>query len=337
MSPENKIFIHDKQISKALRNCIDFVMFFMNPIFNCVLQLYNLLNKKESKKKYNISVCAIFKNEGTSFKEWIEYHKLIGVEHFYLYNNNSTDDFEEILEPYIKEGLVELIHWNIPPPSQFSAYENAFVKFKNESQWITYIDLDEFICPYYETSLQDWIKKYKNYPSVVVYWKMFGTSGLLEHDNNKLLVEQYTVCWNKFYDVGKCFFNTDYEIANFSLHHVYPAKIKLFGLSINIPPINEFKQFILFKSNRIGLFRSKNDFRIQINHYSSKAYITCIQDKFLKRGDVNNHERNAFTFFWHEHKNIATDFKIWRFVIELKVQMGKVKDPSIVDFTNSKY
>ena len=41
--------------------------------------------------KYYFSICAIFKDESLSIKEWIEYHKLIGVEHFYLYNNNSTD------------------------------------------------------------------------------------------------------------------------------------------------------------------------------------------------------------------------------------------------------
>jgi len=32
----------------------------------------------------------------------------VGVEHFYLYNHLSKDEYAEVLEPYIKEGIVEL-------------------------------------------------------------------------------------------------------------------------------------------------------------------------------------------------------------------------------------
>ena len=43
---------------------------------------------------YDLSVCAIFKDEASYLKEWIEYHKLVGVQHFYLYENeNESDDF----------------------------------------------------------------------------------------------------------------------------------------------------------------------------------------------------------------------------------------------------
>ena len=47
------------------------------------------MQKKTGKqqKKYTVAVCAIFKNESVFLKEWLEYHLLIGVEHFYLYNN----------------------------------------------------------------------------------------------------------------------------------------------------------------------------------------------------------------------------------------------------------
>lgn len=336
MKSENKIFIHDKELHSALRRVIGIVMFFINYLYHIALMLHRLFRKAPLRqKKYKVAVCAIFKNEGLAFKEWIEYHLLVGVDHFYLYNNQSTDHFREILQPYIEKGIVDLIEWDYPAPCQFTAYEDAFTRFRDQSQWITFIDLDEFICPFHETSLGEWVDKYIHYPSVVIYWKMFGTSGLLEHDSDKLVVEQYTVCWDKYYDIGKCMFNTDFEIANYSLHHVYPARIDIGGVKLTLPPINEFKQFVKFKSNRIGLFNNENDFTIQINHYSSKAYVNCIKEKFISRGDVNNHPRNAYTFFWHENKNKSTDYKIWRFIIELKVRMGKVKDQSIVDFTHS--
>lgn len=35
----------------------------------------------------------MFYNEAKFLKEWLDYHLVIGVGHFYLYNNNSTDDY----------------------------------------------------------------------------------------------------------------------------------------------------------------------------------------------------------------------------------------------------
>ena len=49
-------------------------------------------NRESKQFKYFISVACIIKNEGPYLKEWIEYHKLIGVEHFYVYDNESSDD-----------------------------------------------------------------------------------------------------------------------------------------------------------------------------------------------------------------------------------------------------
>ena len=38
--------------------------------------------------QYEVSICAMYKNEAKYILEWIEYHLMIGVDHFYLYNNN---------------------------------------------------------------------------------------------------------------------------------------------------------------------------------------------------------------------------------------------------------
>ena len=53
-----------------------------------------------------LSVCAIYKNEARYLAEWLEFHLLAGVEHFFLYDNNSTDDHREVLAPYLRAGVV---------------------------------------------------------------------------------------------------------------------------------------------------------------------------------------------------------------------------------------
>ena len=73
---------------------------------------------------YDLAVVAIFKEEGRYLKEWLDYHLLAGVEHFYLYNNDSSDDYAEVLAPYVEKNLVTLTDW----PGKlmmYPAYEDA--------------------------------------------------------------------------------------------------------------------------------------------------------------------------------------------------------------------
>lgn len=49
------------------------------------------------------------KNEKPYLKEWLEYHLLQGVEHFYLCDNGSTDGTDAYLEPYVAKGVITYI------------------------------------------------------------------------------------------------------------------------------------------------------------------------------------------------------------------------------------
>ena len=80
----NKVFVHDKVMPEWIYQIINLVM--------CVLDLYYWsvllcarIKRNSGGAKYYFSICAIFKDESLSIKEWIEYHKLIGVEHSGVY------------------------------------------------------------------------------------------------------------------------------------------------------------------------------------------------------------------------------------------------------------
>ncbi len=73
--------------------------------------------------KYYLSICAIFKNEAAYLGEWIEFHRLAGVEHFYLYNNLSDDNYFSVLKYYIDKGTVTLRDW----PEEWKRYAQSNV------------------------------------------------------------------------------------------------------------------------------------------------------------------------------------------------------------------
>ena len=63
------------------------------------------------KYPFYLTLCAIAKNEGRYLQEWIEYHKMLGVEKFFIYDNESADNTRKILQPYIVTKLVEYCYF----------------------------------------------------------------------------------------------------------------------------------------------------------------------------------------------------------------------------------
>ena len=127
---------------------------------------------------YELSVCAIFQNEAPYIKEWIDYHLHVVVEHFWLYNNDSQDDFRPILQPYIDSGIVEIIEW----PGSFrqpEAYQDAIPRCKGKTKWLAIIDLDEYIVPKKFKDIRKVIRRYfKRYGAIYAHWLQFGTGGV---------------------------------------------------------------------------------------------------------------------------------------------------------------
>ena len=79
-------------------------------------------------------------------REWIEYHQMMGVEHFYLFDNNSTDDFWPVLLPYIEKGVVTYIPFHYYKP-QLHAFHYCIHKFGKYNTWMSFTDIDEFLFP----------------------------------------------------------------------------------------------------------------------------------------------------------------------------------------------
>ena len=127
-------------------------------------------------KPVHLSICSIFKDEAPYLKEWIEYHILAGVERFYLYDNDSTDNPLEILQPYIDKGIV-VYHKIVGEAKQYVAYRDAIYKYKKQTYWMVIIDLDEFIVPVEKDDIKEFLKDYEKHPGVVINQEMFDSNG----------------------------------------------------------------------------------------------------------------------------------------------------------------
>jgi hypothetical protein len=144
---------------------------------------------KDSERSY-LSVCAIYRNEARYMPEWLEFHRLLGVERFYLYNNRSTDNHMEVLAPYMEEGIVVWQDWPMFP-GQRECYEQCLADHGRETRWLAFIDLDEFLFSPTGRLLSDVLGEFEAYPGVVVNMLYYGTS---DHATPQpgLQIEDYT-------------------------------------------------------------------------------------------------------------------------------------------------
>ena len=123
-----------------------------------------------------LAICAIMKDEANNVIEWIAYHRAIGVERFYLYDNGSSDDVRALLDPLIEAGLVVFEEWPLVP-GQMPAYEDFAAKHRAACRWAAFIDLDEFINYTGPGRFIDWLESFGDVGGVALQWVIFGPSG----------------------------------------------------------------------------------------------------------------------------------------------------------------
>lgn len=317
---DNEFFIKETPNVISARFFVKSIILFLKTVLYNIL--YFFISTQNQNKRYNVSICAIFKNEAPYLKEWVEFNLLVGIDHFYLYNNNSDDDYLSVLTPYIKRGVVTLTHWPYNQ-KQMECYNSCISDYSGQTKWLGFIDVDEFIVPKSTNDIYSFLKPFeKRNGAVKIYWRLFGTSGRIERDLNNLVCEDFTVCWPKYCDIGKCFYNTAFNFKfsskrNSCLHHNFWANYK----GIDIPPVNIFGHLSFSDNNKADSL----DFPIQINHYFTKSY----NEYAVKRskGDVyfKNNPHDEEYFYEHEMKCTSVDYSAYRYLVKLKLKMNGSK------------
>jgi len=129
-----------------------------------------------------LSVIAIFKNESNILREWLEHYLMEGVDHFFLIDNDSNDNYQQILEPYVRDKLIDL-QCDKRTHMQIAHYNWYYLdKLKKESEWVIVVDLDEFMYSRdkYKT-IASFLKSLPNDVSqIYVPWKIYGSSGYFD-------------------------------------------------------------------------------------------------------------------------------------------------------------
>ena len=125
---------------------------------------------------FGVAIVAIVKNEVDYLDEWLAFHLALRVDHFFIYDNGSTDGSADLLERYINHGLVTCIDWPIGG-GQLSAYNHSLRMFGRSAAWLAYFDPDEFLVPLLDEDIPSFLARFPDVADVRVPRVEFGFSG----------------------------------------------------------------------------------------------------------------------------------------------------------------
>ena len=95
---------------------------------------------------HDFAIVTLIKGENPHLKEWLDYHLLAGVDHFYIYDNEISDTSKKTLQPYIDAGFVTC-NLFLGKNKKIEAYNDAVKNFKFECRYMAFLDVEEFILP----------------------------------------------------------------------------------------------------------------------------------------------------------------------------------------------
>jgi hypothetical protein len=131
-----------------------------------------------------IGLVCIAKDEDYYLEEWLDYNYKLGFDKIIMYQNNWRTDIERpFLEKIEFDGNVKQLH----------AYNNSIQRYKNDYDYLAFIDCDEFIVLNKHNTIQDFVEEYKTPNAIALNWVLFGSQGKMERSGNSLL-KQFTKC-----------------------------------------------------------------------------------------------------------------------------------------------
>ena len=243
---------------------------------------------------YGLAAVTIVRDEAPYIKEWLDYHLLAGVDHFIIYDNDSSDNLKEILQPYVEKNLVTLV--NYPKTHrQLTAYNDAMTYFKYYCRLMTFIDVDEFIFPQDGRTILEVTDEILNdeVAGITINLHSFGSNGHETADYSVGVLERFT---RRAEDNWT---NAVKTIAN-------PRRVKMF---VDNPHVPEY-----FEG-----YHAENAEKIIINYYSTKSREEYAE-KVHRRETAQFVKRNEPVGFDANDRNEIFDDEILKYREKLRAE-----------------
>ena len=244
-----------------------------------------------------LSLCAVIKNERPYLKEWIDFNLSQGFEHLYLYDNESTDKPQEIIQEY-----GEKITWHVTSglKQQRVAYNHTITEYRKDSEFVAFLDADEFIFSTRDKRFVDTLRNKYDLPGIsgiAVHWVLYGSSG---HETYS--PEPVTKRFTMRAATTNGHVKSVMRMADTYSMGLDPHSFRAHGMIID-------ENFAVMPVDYAITYPATSEI-LRINHMVTKSREEYKERK--KLNDANSGELKDFEKMWEAHNvNEIRDTKIW--------------------------
>jgi len=125
--------------------------------------------------RYGLAAMIRVKDEARFLPEWLAHHLELGVEHVWVYDNNSTDGTAAVVAPFVDQGTVTVVPWPTVPASPAS-HEHFLARFGPACTWVAFLDTDEFLHEGEPGALAATLATTSG-PGLGINWRYYGSAG----------------------------------------------------------------------------------------------------------------------------------------------------------------
>lgn len=239
-----------------------------------------------------LALVCIAKDEDPYIKEWVEYHRNIGFDDIYIYENNweCKTDFPNFVHKIKFQGKAQ----------QNPSYNHFLHYYSSDYDWCMFIDVDEFFVPYGYSDVKSCLSQYNDYLGVGFNWRLFGSNNLDKVENNDYsVIRRFTKSQIGYNQHIKTCLNLKLIRTISDINQVVFVNPHCTNISLNYNVIVNAQM----SGYVYGPFNKINDDKIKIPyiaHFITKSKEECYDRRSKIRADTPT-PRDNIDQFWTEH------------------------------------
>jgi hypothetical protein len=131
-----------------------------------------------------------------SLKEWFLWNRFIGVEHFYIVDDNKDKPLKDFFKNFSDQiTFIDDIKKD-QSISQRELFQIIYNRHRGESHWMAFIDDDEYIMSLQDLTFVNFLKSIEDKRGVELNSRFFGPHGYHKHEGlkcheNNLILDRY--------------------------------------------------------------------------------------------------------------------------------------------------
>ena len=146
---------------------------------------------KSSSDISNICMCTFVKNQNIYITEFIQFYQKIGVNKFFIYDNNDENGEKvdlALFKEYTDNNKIEIINWRDKKDEKEKMMNDCYKNNYNNYDWLIFYSIDEYLHLKDNIDIKTFLsnQNFEKCESIYLNWLYHTDNNLILYDNRTL-------------------------------------------------------------------------------------------------------------------------------------------------------